>query len=71
MSNHRFLKGIAIGAATGAAVGMLIAPRNKKHKCMAGKALRTAGNFAWTIKSIFLPYRKLRNLEPQKKDMTF
>ena len=35
MSNNNFVKGMAIGAATGTAIGMIIAPKRKKHKSLA------------------------------------
>lgn len=52
MSNNNFVKGMAIGAATGTAIGMMIAPKRKKHKSLAGKALKTAGSIVDSVSSM-------------------
>lgn len=43
MTNTGFIKGMSIGVVTGAAVGMVLAPRGRNSKKTAGKALRAAG----------------------------
>ena len=42
MNKMSFVKGMGIGMAAGAAVGMLVAP--KKQKLTIGKALRSVGD---------------------------
>jgi hypothetical protein len=43
MTRTGFVKGMAIGVMTGAAIGMAMAPRGKNSKSAAGKALKAAG----------------------------
>ena len=42
MNNMSFFKGVGLGAAMGAAIGMLAAP--KKQKLHIGKALKSMGD---------------------------
>ena len=44
MNKMDFIKGIGIGAAAGTAMGILLAPKKKNRKNMAGKALKAAGD---------------------------
>ena len=44
-----FAKGIGLGMVAGAAVGMVIAPRRRSKKIIAGKVLRTAGDVLDTV----------------------
>ena len=43
MNSMDFIKGIGIGAAAGAAIGMIVSPRKRNGKTMVGKALKAAG----------------------------
>ncbi len=47
-SSANFLKGMGVGLAVGASVGMVMAPR-KKSTSMVGKALKAAGEIAENI----------------------
>ncbi len=47
MNNMSFLKGVGVGAAMGAAIGMLAAPHKKKFGI--GKALRSMGDIADSV----------------------
>ncbi len=47
-SNSAFLKGVGMGLAIGASVGMVLAPR-KKGTNVVGKALKAAGELADNI----------------------
>jgi gas vesicle protein len=48
-----FLKGMSIGVVTGAALGMMIAPRGKRGKSAAGKALKAAGEVIDSISGLW------------------
>lgn len=41
MVNKRFIQGVGIGLAAGAAIGMMMPPRKKKS--VAGKAIKAVG----------------------------
>ena len=43
MTHTGFVKGLAIGVITGAAVGMIVTPKSKNAKKATGRFLRTAG----------------------------
>ena len=44
MKEHEFMKGMTMGVVTGAALGMVMAPRKKTSvKKAAGKAMKTMG----------------------------
>lgn len=44
MKGHEFAKGMTMGVVTGAALGMVMAPRRKTNmKKAAGKAMKTMG----------------------------
>ena len=44
MTTTGFMRGVAMGVAAGAVIGMIAMPKKKKHgKKMVGKALKTAG----------------------------
>jgi gas vesicle protein len=43
MTRTGFVKGMAIGVMTGAALGMVMAPKGKNSKSAAGRALKAAG----------------------------
>lgn len=44
MTKTGFIRGMAVGVAAGAVIGMVAMPKKKNHgKKMVGKALKTAG----------------------------
>ena len=43
MAHSGFVKGLAIGVVTGAAIGVIVTPKSKNVKKMTGRFLRTAG----------------------------
>ena len=43
MSSMDFLKGLGVGMAAGAAIGMVLAPGKPKKNSLAGRMLKTAG----------------------------
>jgi gas vesicle protein len=43
MTKTGFVKGMSIGVVTGAAIGMVFAPRGRNSKRTAGRALKAAG----------------------------
>ena len=44
MTTTGFMRGVAVGVAAGAVIGMVAMPKKKNHgKKMVGKALKTAG----------------------------
>jgi gas vesicle protein len=53
MSNNSFLKGVAVGVAAGAAVGLVIAPNGKDMKKAVGKFLKAAGGVVEHISNIW------------------
>ncbi len=53
MTKTGFVKGMTIGVVTGAALGMVIAPRGKHSKSAAGKALKAAGEVIDNITGIW------------------
>jgi len=44
MSSNGFMKGVAIGLITGAAIGIIVVPKSKQCRRMTGRILRTAGD---------------------------
>ena len=48
-----FVKGMSIGVITGAALGMIVAPRGKRGKIPAGKALKAAGEVIDSISGLW------------------
>lgn len=53
MTRTGFVKGMAIGVMTGAAIGMAMAPRGRNSKSAAGKALKAAGEVIDNITGIW------------------
>jgi gas vesicle protein len=53
MARTGFVKGMAIGVMTGAAIGMVLAPKGKNSKSAAGKALKAAGEVIDNITGIW------------------
>lgn len=53
MTKTGFVKGMTIGVMTGAALGMVIAPRGKNSRSAAGKALKAAGEVIDNITGIW------------------
>ncbi len=51
MKNSDFVKGLGLGMVAGASIGMAIAPKKKRSKSVAGKALRTAGDIVENVSS--------------------
>ena len=49
MNKADFFKGMGLGAAAGAAIGMIVVPKKKSPKCVAGKALKSAGDLVENI----------------------
>ena len=50
MEQHQFLKGVGIGMAAGAALGMAMAPKKKTNlKKAAGRAIKTVGEVVENI----------------------
>ena len=43
MTGTGFVKGLAVGVLTGAAIGVMITPKSKDMKRKTGRFLRTAG----------------------------
>ena len=43
MTKSGFVKGVAVGVMTGAAIGMMFSPKGKNNRSVAGKALKAAG----------------------------
>jgi gas vesicle protein len=53
MSSNGFVKGIAVGIVTGAAIGIAAAPRTKDAKRATGRFLRAAGEVIENISGIW------------------
>ena len=53
MSKAGFVKGMAVGVMTGAAVGMMFSPKGKNHRSVAGKALKAAGEMIDNITTMW------------------
>ena len=49
LDSKSFLKGVGMGMAIGASMGMLMAPAKKKGDTVIGKALKAAGELADNI----------------------
>ena len=49
MLKSGFMKGIAIGLVAGTAIGIVVMPKSKQCKKMAGRFLRAAGEIADNI----------------------
>ncbi|HIS66166.1 MAG TPA: YtxH domain-containing protein [Candidatus Scatomorpha merdipullorum] len=49
LDSKSFLKGVGMGMAIGASMGMLMAPAKKKGDNVIGKALKAAGELADNI----------------------
>ena len=44
MSSMDFLRGLGVGMAAGAAIGMVLAPSKPRKKSLTGRMLKTAGD---------------------------
>ena len=53
MTNHGFVKGIAVGAVAGAVIGVLATPKSREAKRSAAKFLRTAGGIIEEVTSLW------------------
>jgi gas vesicle protein len=53
MSGNNFLKGVAVGVAAGAAIGLIAAPNSKDMKKAVGKFLKAAGGVVENISNIW------------------
>jgi len=53
MTKTGFVKGMAIGVMTGAAIGMAMVPKGRSSKSAAGKALKAAGEVIDNITGIW------------------
>lgn len=53
MTRSGFVKGMAIGVMTGAAIGMAMVPKGRNTKSAAGKALKAAGEVIDNITGIW------------------
>ena len=49
MNNMDFAKGMGIGVVAGATLGMVVAPKKKGGRSLAGKALKVAGEIVENI----------------------
>ncbi len=49
MSSIDFVKGMSFGIIAGATIGIAMAPKNKRKKTMAGRALHTMGEIVENI----------------------
>jgi len=48
-ANTELIKGIGIGMAAGAALGMIVVPKRRSKACAVGRALRAAGSIVDNI----------------------
>jgi len=48
-----FIKGVSIGIVTGAALGMIVAPRGKNKKSAVGRALKAAGEIVDNVSGLW------------------
>jgi gas vesicle protein len=53
MSHSSFIKGVAVGVAAGAAVGLIAAPNNRDVKKAVGKFLKAAGGVVENISGLW------------------
>jgi len=53
MSRSGFIKGMAIGLITGAAIGVAVLPKTKNCKKVTGRFLRTAGEVLENLSEIW------------------
>ncbi|MDR1299032.1 MAG: hypothetical protein LBJ84_02130 [Oscillospiraceae bacterium] len=53
MSHSSFIKGVAVGAAAGAAVGLIASSNNRDVKKAVGKFLKAAGGVVENISSLW------------------
>ena len=53
MTNSGFIRGMAIGVITGAAIGAAVMPKNRNYKKTTGRFLRTAGEIIENISGLW------------------